>query len=74
MPRQNLKEVHSLLNANPTETSLPKLRQHILQLYKAGQLTAELATVQLLRLDIAEIARARKFNRQTDSPSDLAIG
>jgi hypothetical protein len=69
-----LKEVHSLLDPNATETSLPNLRQRILQLYKAGHLTAELATVQLLRLDIDEIVRARKFDRPTDSFPVPAIG
>jgi hypothetical protein len=68
-----LQEVHSLLDPNPSETSLPNLRQRILQLYKAGQITAELATVQLLRIDIDEIVRVRKINRQADFHPVLAI-
>jgi hypothetical protein len=69
-----MKEVHSLLDPNLTETSLSNLRQRILQLYKVGHLTGELATAQLLRIDIDEIVRARKFDRQTDSFAVPATG
>jgi hypothetical protein len=48
------------------ESQLGNHRYRIWQLYKAGGLTADVATVQLLRLDIDEIVRARVLSRQTE--------
>jgi hypothetical protein len=52
---------------NPAPISAAHQREHIRHLFKAGHLSPEAATVQLLRLDIDEIARARKSNIQTES-------
>jgi hypothetical protein len=57
-----------LFDPTPLETSPANERRRIQQLYKAGDLTPEVATAQLLRLDIDAIARARELNRRTDSP------
>jgi hypothetical protein len=50
-------------------TSLPMSpedrRRQIRQLYNAGRLTPEVATVQLLRLDIDEIAQQRRLTGPT---------
>jgi hypothetical protein len=55
-----------MLDPTSLESPLANHRYRIWQLYKAGDLTAEMATVQLLRLDIDEIMRARALNGQTD--------
>jgi hypothetical protein len=49
-------------------TSPADQRLRIRQLYKAGDITPEVATVRLLRLDIDEIALARKRKTQAEPP------
>jgi hypothetical protein len=68
------KEVHNMPHPSPNGSSLANERNDIRQLYKAGHLTAELATVQLLRLDIDEIVRARTLAAHTDPPAASTIG
>jgi hypothetical protein len=60
-----------MFEPTPPEASLAIQRQRIRQLFTAGQLTAESATVQLLRLDIGEVTRVRKTQRTDRSCSDL---
>jgi hypothetical protein len=46
--------------------SLASRRLRIRRLYWAGDLTTEIATAQLLRIDIDEVARARRLKAQAE--------
>ena len=50
------------------ETSPSDERRRIWQMYKAGNLHVEVATAQLLRLDIDGIARARELRDNKGEP------
>jgi hypothetical protein len=52
------------------ETSLVEERRRIRQMYESGELTPDVATVQLLRLDIDAIKRARGFTEGANSTVD----
>ena len=55
-----------------TETSLAEQRSRIRQMYESGELDPEVATAQLLRLDIDAIKNARGLNQGTNGGSPYA--
>jgi hypothetical protein len=59
-----------MFDPNSPVISLAAYRLHIRQLYQAGELSPEVATVRLLRVDIDEIARARRARSQAEPPPD----
>jgi hypothetical protein len=59
-----------MFDSTASVISLADHRHRIRRLYRAGELSPEVATAQLLRLDIDEIARARRLRIKTGPPSD----
>jgi hypothetical protein len=59
-----------MFDSTASVVSLADHRQRIQRVYRTGELSPEVATVRLFRLDIDEIARARRLRTLTGPAPD----